>query len=252
MRRVHYDVTDSTNTQARRLAAEYPGACLLVTASEQSAGRGRMGRTWHSPRGGTWMTVVWPLQSPRGANAAASLAAGLATLRAVRDVAPQCAGRLRVKWPNDLLLDSAKVAGILCEQFSRAASTTAALIVGVGVNVDFDPAMLGGDLHAPATTLRAATGQPISVDAVVDAVARRLVEALEEFEKEGLSGAAFEELSDNLAHVGTVRTFNRAGRIVTGRVVGVDAAGRLQLACDDGDVALESGELLAGVAASAS
>jgi BirA family transcriptional regulator, biotin operon repressor / biotin---[acetyl-CoA-carboxylase] ligase len=251
MRCVHFDVTDSTNTQARRLAAEYPGQRVLVTAGEQSAGRGRMGRTWHSPRGGAWMTLVWPLQAPPGAYAAASLVAGLATLRALREVAPQCATRLRVKWPNDLLLDGRKVAGILCEQVATGTSGTALLLVGVGVNVDFDPATLGPDLRHPATTLRTAMDQAMSVDAVVDVVARRLVDALTELEQLGLSNSILQELRDHLAHAETVQTFNRGGQLVTGRVVGIDSAGRLVLACEGGEVALESGELLAAAPASA-
>jgi biotin-(acetyl-CoA carboxylase) ligase len=121
------------------------------------------------------------------------------------------------------------------------------LIVGVGVNVDFDPAELGADLRHPATTLRTATGEAISVDAVVDAVARRLVDALTEFDELGLSEPALEELRNHLAFVGSVRSVQWAGRRMVGRVAGIDVAGRLLLTCGDGEVAVESGELLTDV-----
>jgi BirA family biotin operon repressor/biotin-[acetyl-CoA-carboxylase] ligase len=177
--------------------------------------------------------------------------AAVATLRAVRDAAPECAGRLLVKWPNDLLLDGHKVAGILCEQFlGGAGSTTAVLVVGVGVNVDLDPAQLGADLRHPATTLQAAAGRAVAVAAVIDALTRRLADALADFEVEGLSASVLGELRAHLAYAGSVQSFDLAGRIVTGRVKGVDPLGRLVLACDEGEVAFDSGEFLAGAAPS--
>ena len=115
MRRIHFEVTESTNTEARRLAAEYPGECLLVTAATQSAGRGRHGRAWESPRGGAWLSVVWPTRQPPLAYAAVSLVAAIAVRRALLEVVDT--HRLQIKWPNDVLIDDRKVVGILCEQW---------------------------------------------------------------------------------------------------------------------------------------
>ena len=67
MRRIHYDIIDSTNSEARRLAAADLREPLLVTAAEQSAGRGRQGREWQSPHGGAWMSLAWPARQPPAA-----------------------------------------------------------------------------------------------------------------------------------------------------------------------------------------
>jgi BirA family biotin operon repressor/biotin-[acetyl-CoA-carboxylase] ligase len=249
MRRVHFDVTDSTNTQARRLAGEFPGERILVTADEQRAGRGRLGRAWHSPRGGAWLSLAWPMHNAPGTYAAASLVAAVATLRAVREAAPWCADRLQVKWPNDLLLDGRKVAGILCEQFFGVGAASV-LVVGVGLNVDVDVAELGSELRHPAATLRTVSDPAVTVEAVVDVLAKHLTDALVGFETEGLSEPMLAELRAHLAYAGSVQTFQLAGRVVTGRVTGVDASGRLVLACEGGEVAFDSGEFLVGGAPS--
>ena len=113
MRRVHLAVTDSTNSHARGLAAVHRGERILVSADEQTAGRGRQGRRWQSPRGGAWMSLAWPMCNPPGAYGTASLVAAVAVLRGLCEAAPACADFLEVKWPNDLLLKGRKVAGIL-------------------------------------------------------------------------------------------------------------------------------------------
>jgi BirA family biotin operon repressor/biotin-[acetyl-CoA-carboxylase] ligase len=249
MRRVHFDVTDSTNTQARRLAGDFPGERILVTADEQRAGRGRLGRMWHSPRGGAWLSLAWPMHNAPGTYATASLVAAVATLRAIREAAPRCADRLHVKWPNDLLLDGRKVAGILCEQFLGGVGE-GVLVVGVGVNVDVDLAELGSELRHPATTLRSVADQTVTVETVIDALARHLTDALVDFEAEGLSEPVLVELRTHLAYAGSVQSFELAGRVATGMVAGVDASGRLVLACEEGDVVFDSGEFLAGGASS--
>jgi BirA family biotin operon repressor/biotin-[acetyl-CoA-carboxylase] ligase len=187
MRTVHIHVTDSTNTQARALAADYPGERLMVTAAEQTAGRGRLGRAWQSPRGGAWMSLVWPLSHQSKDNAEVAVVAAEAVLRALRQVAPERAGDFRIKWPNDILIDDRKAAGILCEQCAISSDPRqTVLIIGVGVNVDFDVALLGDDLRQAAITLSAAVGRPIAVADVVAVVSQSLVEAMTKFESPSL------------------------------------------------------------------
>ena len=121
------------------------------------------------------------------------------------------------------------------------------LIVGVGVNVDFDAAHLAsthadGALRHPAATLRSACGVVVAVSAVVDAVAEQLVDAMERFEQDGLSRALVDELRANLAYVGATRSWSTPGGVVAGRVIGLDDAGRLLLDVDGATVACEAGE----------
>lgn len=243
MQRVHFVSTDSTNAQARRLAESRPETSWLVVADEQTAGRGRLGRAWQSPRGGAWLSVAWPMRRPLAAYASASIVAAVATLEAIIETAPACDGRLQIKWPNDLLIDDRKAAGILCEQ-AVGASDRAVLVVGVGINVNNPISALGGSLRHPAISLSDAVGRCLDVAAVVDAVARRLEAALTSLETRGLEPQALEVLRARLAYVGAVRSIQQGDRTLTGCIQGVDETGALIVVSDAGELRLAAGEVL--------
>ncbi len=171
--RFDFDETDSTNTQAMVLAAEHPGEVVLVTAVTQTAGRGRWGRDWQSPAGGAWFSLTLPLEELNDLiSLDAAKAVRLALSRWVEDE------RFSVKPPNDVLLDGKKVAGILCDQNVTPGRSGTTAVVGVGVNVNIDPAALGDDLRHPATSLATALGQELDVRSVIDACAASLCEAI--------------------------------------------------------------------------
>ena len=136
--RLHLRVCDSTNARARALAGHGAPHGTLVTASEQTAGRGRQGRTWSAPAGQSLlMSLV-----VREFDALLPLRAGLA----VADLAGPDA---LVKWPNDVLLDGRKLAGVLVE--GRPQEGWA--VVGIGVNVAVDVASLPEDVRERAASL---------------------------------------------------------------------------------------------------
>ena len=108
---VHLDVTGSTNDHARRLALAGAPAGTVVVAEEQQAGRGRHGRTWSAPRGRA-LTLSLILRPEEGALALLPLATAVAVCEASEAVAPV---HCRIKWPNDVLLDRRKLAGVLIE-----------------------------------------------------------------------------------------------------------------------------------------
>jgi BirA family biotin operon repressor/biotin-[acetyl-CoA-carboxylase] ligase len=121
----------STQDLAHELGAAGAPAGTVVLAEEQTEGRGRLGRSWHSPRGGVWLTV---LLRPAAAHTRGVLAlrAGLATVRALAEAAHELAPRL--KWPNDVIVAGRKAGGILCEaRWSGEAIGWVA--AGVGINV---------------------------------------------------------------------------------------------------------------------
>lgn len=251
MRRIHFPSTDSTNLQARRLAAESPGESLLVVADVQTDGRGRSDRAWHSPPGGAWLSVVWPMTPDRGdlptnreAPSAVPLVAAVAVLEALAELAPEVADRLAIKWPNDLLIDECKVAGILCERLSPANGTPGAYVIGVGVNVELDPANLPPGLRRPATSLSRAAGRRIGVARAVDAIGARLQAALEELDATPMPERILGVLRSRLAHVGLQQTWDVGGRSVEGVVLGLDAHGRLRLDASGREITLSSGELV--------
>jgi BirA family biotin operon repressor/biotin-[acetyl-CoA-carboxylase] ligase len=185
---------------------------------------------------------VW---RPSANYAGASLAAAVAVRRGLCRVAHEVAERLTIKWPNDVLLDGRKVAGILCESFpgNAGGEKPGLLIVGVGVNVDFDAAQLGNDLRHPATTLRDGLGRAVGVEEVINALSAELEPALAECESAGLSAELLDELQSCLAYRGEVMTWHGPAGTCAGLVVGVDAAGRLVMERETGRVLCESGEL---------
>jgi BirA family transcriptional regulator, biotin operon repressor / biotin---[acetyl-CoA-carboxylase] ligase len=127
---------DSTNEEARRRAISGDvGPCWLVTEA-QTAGRGRLGRQWSSPRGNLFATALLPYPRPASEATLASFAAGLAVVEAARFLGV-LAGSLRLKWPNDVLSGSAKLAGILIETGTLHGALWMA--AGFGVNVEIAP-----------------------------------------------------------------------------------------------------------------
>ena len=251
MQRIDLETTDSTSSHARRLISADGREPLVVTAREQTAGRGRHGRTWHSPPGGAWFTVAWPLPQrragdPCGAPQALPLTVAAALHRAVLDVAPELVGRLAVKWPNDLLLDDRKLAGVLCEQVVPAGASPAAVLIGVGLNVDLDVAELPGPLRRPAVSLSTEVARTVLIDDVIEAAIRRLLELLSQDEGARCAIDTIAYLRENLAHRGLWQRWQVGDHVQEGRVVDLDEAGRLVVAGHEGMRVLSSGELIEG------
>src|SRR5262245_14857271 len=146
VRLVSHELLASTNTEALTLARAGERGPLWVTAGRQSAGKGRRGRSWTSEPGNLFASLLLTEPAPPEHWAELSLVAALAIHDAIADLAPAARSRLAIKWPNDLLLDGAKFAGILAE----AEGTT--VVVGIGLNCASHPA----DTDYPATNLAAA------------------------------------------------------------------------------------------------
>jgi BirA family biotin operon repressor/biotin-[acetyl-CoA-carboxylase] ligase len=219
--RLHLRATDSTNLRARALAMTGAPHGTLVTAGEQSAGRGRQGRTWSAPAGhALLMSLV--LRDPPP----------LLPLVAAVAVADVCGSGAQIKWPNDVLLDGRKVAGILVE--GRPQEGWAVLGIGLNVAVALDD--LPEELRSTATTLARA---PSEVEDVLDDLLARLSARLS-------------------ADVDPTLEAWRARDALLGRPVvwakgsgtgaGIDGTGRLVVALDDGgQVALDAGEVHLGL-----
>ncbi len=191
----------STMTEASRLAASGCEFGTVVGADEQTAGQGRYGRTWHSEAGsGLYVSIV--LRPPSGSSVTplVTLALGLATVDAIMkstDVACD------LRWPNDVLIDSRKCAGILTQLEGSA------IIAGIGINVNhtaFPP-----ELNALATSLRIASGR-------VQSRERLLVELLTGID-------AFCRLLETEGRESILKMFSSASSFVYGRRVEVDLGG---------------------------
>lgn len=139
-RLVALDSIDSTNEEARRRIVADPEGVpegTLIWAAEQTAGRGRRGRSWSSPRGNLYMSLVLRPACAPGTAAQLGFVAAVALAETLEPLLSG-AGRVRVKWPNDVLVDGAKVSGILLEAVS-ASGRLDGLILGMGVNLKWRP-----------------------------------------------------------------------------------------------------------------
>jgi BirA family biotin operon repressor/biotin-[acetyl-CoA-carboxylase] ligase len=219
-----YGSVGSTNTVAQRLADSGAPEGTLVTAEEQTRGRGRLGRTWHSPPGvGVWMSLVLRPAIDPGRAAALSLLAGLAIVAALQ---PRSRAPLLIKWPNDVLLEGRKLAGILCESAVEGTKLRHT-VVGVGINVNQGSDQMPADIRTSAVSLRMANGQfhrrvEIVAEILREFEARydayvggRSGELIAEFrEKSGLIGRSVRVAQDHRTHEGTVLDVTPEGSLL--------------------------------------
>lgn len=170
---VHLAETGSTNAEA--MARALSGATLpfWLMADRQIAGKGRSGRVWVSAEGNLQISLALRLTCAPAVAAQLSLVAGVAVAEALRKIAPELAGGLHLKWPNDILLGHAKLGGILVETASGGAGAGLIAIVGIGVNVALAPAIEGR-----AVTSLASNGHHTSVSSAVAALREVMDRAL--------------------------------------------------------------------------
>jgi BirA family biotin operon repressor/biotin-[acetyl-CoA-carboxylase] ligase len=177
------DSVDSTNTLLMRRAQAGAASATVVAAEAQSAGRGRLGRSWHSGIGdGLTFSLLWRFMQGAGFLAGLSLAVGVALARAFEKMGVEGIG---LKWPNDVLWKGRKVAGILIEMQGDALGPSAA-VIGIGINVRLSDAVRRRiDQHA--ADLESAVGRGLDRNAVLAAVLRELLDMLELFERRGFA-----------------------------------------------------------------
>jgi len=212
----------STNDRARILAAAGALPFTVVVAEEQTAGRGRVGRTWDSPPAmGLWMSVV--LRPPAvEARRLAPLLVGLAACRAFERTAPELSATL--KWPNDVFLGDRKAAGVLCELDGGDA-----LVAGIGVNVRQRMSDFPAEIRGRAVSLEMAAGRPVARSTLAGALLDELRSLLSRAPLR-LEGAVAHEIARRDALWGREVQLEDGG---VGVAEGIDAAGRLLVRVSD-------------------
>ncbi|MAB15190.1 biotin--[acetyl-CoA-carboxylase] ligase [Parvibaculum sp.] len=167
-RHFHFGEIDSTNEEARRLGDAGDPGNVWITADLQTAGRGRRGREWVSPNGNFMGTLLLsPHCGPRKAGEL-SFVAAVAVHDAVESILPpQLKGGLKLKWPNDLLHERRKLAGILLESSGVAGGEVAWVAIGMGVNLAVHPE----NIEYPATSLAAMQAGHVTPVEMLEALA---------------------------------------------------------------------------------
>lgn len=225
---VYLASTDSTMRVAGELAARGAAHGTAVIAEEQSAGRGRLGRSFHSPPGANLYVSILLRPTPPGMLAPTLvLAAGVAVAESVAAWLG-AAARVDLKWPNDVRIDCRKTSGILVELASEAARPVWA-VLGIGVNLNVDPATFPAEFRERATSLAAASGRPVDRVAFTQRLFGTLERVLDLHASQGFAGVRprFEAWFRMLAR--PVRVLEPAGGTLEGVVAGVDPDGALRL-----------------------
>ncbi|MBC8324862.1 MAG: biotin--[acetyl-CoA-carboxylase] ligase [Verrucomicrobia subdivision 3 bacterium] len=224
--------TTSTNDEVSQAALENHPEGLVIFAESQSAGRGRMGRRWSSPTGrGLWFSILLrPSLAPSECTqlTAASANALVRAIQSITGITPE------IKWPNDLLINGKKVAGILTEM-SAELEHVRSVILGIGIDVNQTASEFPTDLRDIATSLKLATGKPISRADLAEMVLRELDREYARILAGDFTAVA-EEWASHCSTLGKLATINMGTRHVRGRAEALDENGALLIRTEHGRI----------------
>lgn len=235
-----HDSLDSTNDEARRRAAAGAPEGTLIVARQQSGGRGRHGRSWISPPGNLYCSLLLRPQCDLRAAAQLSFVAAVALAEALETWLD--GARIALKWPNDVLLDGAKLAGILLESTAGVDGRTEWLVLGIGVNVASHPQTL----DRPATSLCASGVTGVAPDDVLHRLAAPLDAWHRRWRAQGFAPVRPAWRARAFGLGAPIRANLTAGTI-EGIFEDLDAAGALLYRATDGERGrIEAGEVQFG------
>jgi BirA family biotin operon repressor/biotin-[acetyl-CoA-carboxylase] ligase len=240
--RIHYfEEVGSTQRIAAEMAEQGAAQGTVIIAELQTAGRGRMGRSWHSPPGvSLYSTTILRPRMPMAEVPRLSLVAGVAAAEALETVAP---GLVALKWPNDLWLNGRKAGGIIAEAVTDSSQQQlSAVLLGIGLNLNLAAEDIPEELRDKATSVRIATGRPCNRIELAAALFNRLDTRYMEAEASGFAGAR-PSYDRYLALRGKRVTVVDSSIRVTGVVMGIDADGALVLDTDAGPSRVLTGDV---------
>lgn len=235
VRHIFHETLGSTNAEALARARAGERGPLWITAKVQTAGRGRRGSQWVSPPGNLYATLLLTEPSPASLAPQLSFVAALALHDGIADCAPQIGPLLKLKWPNDVLIGQAKVAGILIEGESEPPFAVA---VGIGVNCTSHPS----NTAYPAVDL-AAAGAVVAPEALLVSLAAAMRERLQQWNRGQGFAAVRADWLKRAAGLGESLQVRLPEREVSGRFEGLDDAGRLLLEQAGRVTAITAGEV---------
>ena len=226
----------STNDEAMRLAREGHGGGVWVVADEQTGGRGRHGRAWSSPPGNLHASLLLIDPAPVVRAPELGFVAGVALAQALRETLDTLA--VKIKWPNDMVVEGAKLSGLMLEG-STLADGRFACIIGFGVNCASHPA----GLSYPATHLDAIAGRGIAPGEVLARLSRNMGHWLGLYQRGGNFALVRETWLSMAAGLGGPLRVRTASAALDGIFRTIDEKGRLVLVHDGATIHVEAGDV---------
>jgi BirA family biotin operon repressor/biotin-[acetyl-CoA-carboxylase] ligase len=229
----------STNRHVRELAEDGWPEGTMVMAEEQTAGRGRLERTWHSPPGvGLHFSFLLRPNLPADKVPLLTLMASVGVARGLRDHGHQA----EIKWPNDLLLAGRKIAGILAERRDRP-SVPPEVMLGIGLNVNHTEEHFPADLLPKAGSIRIVTGCAVDRTEILTSVLIRIDETYERFKSAG--ELSMLETYQGLCPMarGASVTVTQDSESFTGETAGIASTGALRLSTPSGMREVHAGDV---------
>jgi BirA family biotin operon repressor/biotin-[acetyl-CoA-carboxylase] ligase len=238
---IHYfSEIDSTNNVAKKLAEEGAKEGTIIIAETQTRGRGRRGKQWISPAGGVWMSIILRPQIPPSEAPQLTLMTGVAVAETIKKFGLD----VGIKWPNDILIGSRKVCGILTEANAKF-STLDYVVVGIGIDANVNTENFPSDVQKTATSLKKELKEDIRGPELVKEFLKIFEDTYNEF-KEGNFPEILGEWRRMSKTIGSyVEVRKQLGKIVRGEAVGITNEGALILELDNGNLRkVISGECL--------
>jgi BirA family biotin operon repressor/biotin-[acetyl-CoA-carboxylase] ligase len=234
-----HDHLESTNTYLMKKLSDGQTHANCVAANLQTKGRGRRGRTWQAGLGASLtFSVLWRFQCGAADLSGLSLAVGIALIRALHSLGVTQA---QLKWPNDVLIDREKLAGILIELQGDMEGPSIA-VIGMGINLNL-PANIKQQIDQPATDLASVMQEPINPNALLGAALKHLTDVLSTFEQRGFASVRDEWTRHHAYHLQAVKVLNPNGSETSGTVINVAEDGNLLVKTAFGEQRFSSGEI---------
>lgn len=234
----YFDSIDSTNKKAKELALDAKEGTVVIS-EEQIGGKGRLGRTWISPKNkGIWMSIVLkPSIEPSKVSKVTQIGA-IAVVKALENMGIKS----QIKWPNDILVNGKKICGILTEM-SGELNMIDYIIMGIGINVNLDEKDIPNDLKHKATSIKIEEGKYIDRKKLTANILNTFEKYYIDFKKDGELGEIIDILRESSILIGkTVRIITR-GETRFGKVIDINKDGELQVEFETGIENIYSGEV---------
>lgn len=222
------EVVDSTQLEAKRYLENGERSPFFVASKQQTQGRGRYGRTWETPRGNLAITFVFP--DDLGTNGLQALPIQMPVT--LCKVLGEYVAGVAIKWPNDLLMNSKKIGGILIERYQEH------ILIGVGINLKHAPQM-DRPLFSPTSILTEA-GKDIDFEIILSDISHKTQQDLAVIKQQGLSQNLHQQWMECAHGLGQVALVRKVNQSVEGKLLGITLDGFLKLEKEDGEIELIS------------